>query len=52
MFKKGADSMSTVMKIPEFELTGRPDDFDKLVSEMGWNPDTHIIDPTKVKVSV
>jgi len=44
--------MSTVMKIPEFELTGQPDDLTNWYKRLGWNPDTHTIDPTKVKVSV
>ncbi len=44
--------MSTVMKIPKFDLTGQPNDLPNWYKRLGWNPDTHMIDPTKIKVSV
>jgi hypothetical protein len=39
------------MKIPEFTATGSVVDLADWYKKLGWNPDTHSIDPTKVKMS-
>lgn len=44
---KGSDHM----KIPKYEFTGDPEDLLKFYKSLGWDPESQVIDPTKVVIN-
>jgi hypothetical protein len=40
-----------LVKMPEFKVTGKPEDLIEWYKSLGWNPETHHLDPTKVGVN-